>query len=75
MSGSATCRRSARTEGVIKERFDDAIRAERLLRNLARRLELDAPGVSKSILEGLDEILTVTRLGHPNCDGHWPQRT
>jgi hypothetical protein len=33
-----------------------------LIRNLARRLEHDAPGVSASILEGLDEILTVTRL-------------
>src|SRR6202166_3095065 len=28
-------------------------------------LERDAPGVSKSILEGLDEILTVSRLGLP----------
>jgi putative transposase len=28
-------------------------------------LELDAPGVSKSILEGLDEILTVSRHGLP----------
>lgn len=45
--------------------MDDADKAERLLRNLARRLELEAPGVSKSILEGLDEILTVTRLGLP----------
>ena len=45
--------------------IDDATKAERLLRNLARRLELEAPGVSKSILEGLDEILTVTRLGLP----------
>jgi transposase-like protein len=45
--------------------IDDADKAERLLRNLARRLELDAPGVSASILEGLDEILTVTRLGLP----------
>lgn len=45
--------------------LDDAVKAERLLRNLARRLERDAPGVSKSILEGLDEILTVTRLGLP----------
>lgn len=42
-----------------------AHKAERLLRNLARRLELEAPGVSKSTLEGLDEILTVTRLGLP----------
>ena len=34
-------------------------------RNLARRLEAEAPGVSKSLLEGLDEIWTVTRLGLP----------
>ncbi len=45
--------------------IDDAEKAERLLRNLARRLEPEAPGVSKSILEGLDEILTVSRLGLP----------
>ena len=45
--------------------MDDAAKAERLIRNLARRLEHDAPGVSASILEGLDEILTVTRLGLP----------
>jgi transposase-like protein len=44
---------------------DDAEKAERLLRNLARRLEHEAPGVSGSILEGLDEILTVIRLGLP----------
>jgi transposase-like protein len=45
--------------------MDDAEKAERVLRNLARRLELEAPGVSKSIQEGLDEILTVNRLGLP----------
>ena len=44
---------------------DDAEKAERLLKNLARRLELEAPGVSASILEGLDEILTVIRLALP----------
>lgn len=44
---------------------DNAERAERLLKNLARRLEHETPGVSASILEGLDEILTVTRLGLP----------
>jgi hypothetical protein len=38
--------------------LDDAEKAEKLIRNLAQRLERDAPGVSKSILEGLDEILT-----------------
>ena len=45
---------------------DDADKAERLLRNLARRLEHEEPGVSGSILEGLDEILTVIRLGLPH---------
>ncbi len=46
--------------------LDHADKAERLIRNLARRLEKDAPGVSGSILEGLGEILTVTRLGLPS---------
>jgi len=46
--------------------LNDADKAEKLIRNLAQRLERDAPGVSKSILEGLDEILTVTRLGLPS---------
>ena len=45
--------------------LDDAEKAERLIRNLARRLEHDAPGVRDSILEGLDEILTVNRLRLP----------
>src|SRR6266850_2662467 len=45
--------------------LDDADKAERLLRNLARRLEQQAPGVAASILEGLDEMLTVNRLGLP----------
>src|SRR6516162_8014167 len=45
--------------------LDDAEKAERMIRNLARRLEQQAPGVAASILEGLDEILTVTRLGLP----------
>ena len=45
--------------------LDDAHRAERLLRNLARRLEHEAPGVAGSILEGIDEMLTVNRLGLP----------
>ena len=56
---------------------DDANKAERLLRNLVRRLEHKEPGVSGSILEGLDEILTVIRLGLPHprtvnwaCQGH-----
>ena len=45
--------------------LDDAETAEKLLRNLARRLEQIAPGVAGSILEGIDEILTVTRLRLP----------
>ena len=46
-------------------KLDDADKAERLPRNLARRRELEAPGVSRAILEGLDEILTVIRPGIP----------
>jgi len=45
--------------------LDDAGKAEKMLRNLARRLEREAPGVAGAILEGLDEILTVVRLGLP----------
>jgi putative transposase len=45
--------------------LDDADKAERLLRNLARRLEPEARGVAASILEGLNEMLTVNRLGLP----------
>jgi putative transposase len=33
--------------------LDDAEKAEKLIRNLARRLEREAPGVSASILEGI----------------------
>src|ERR1700726_1092967 len=46
--------------------LDDAEKAEKLIRNLARRLQDEAPGASASILEGLDEMLTVTRLGLPS---------
>ena len=45
--------------------LDDAVKAERLMRNLARRLEQMAPGVSATILEGMDELLTVVRLRLP----------
>jgi hypothetical protein len=37
-------------------------KAEKLIRNPARRLEHDAPGVSASILEGLDKILTAATI-------------
>ena len=45
--------------------LDDADKATRLIENLARRLEPEAPGVAASILEGIDEIVTVTRLRLP----------
>jgi putative transposase len=57
----ATVRRALRQAWEL----DDADKAERLLRNLARRLDQEAPGVAASILEGLDEMLTVVRLKLP----------
>ncbi len=38
--------------------LDDADKAEKLIRNLARRLDQQWSGVAGSLLEGLDEILT-----------------
>ena len=57
----------AQVRRVLRQAWemDDAGKAEALLRHLARRLEKDWQGVSASILEGLDEMLTVTRLGLP----------
>jgi putative transposase len=43
----------------------DAAAAERDLRGIARHLESDHPGAAASIVEGLEEALTVTRLGLP----------
>ena len=43
----------------------DPKRARRLLENLARRLQSDHPGAAASLREGLDETLTVMRLGLP----------
>jgi putative transposase len=45
--------------------MEDAARAEQLIRNLARRLDKEWPGIAATILEGLDEILCVVRLGLP----------
>jgi putative transposase len=56
---------SVRTALCQAWELDDADKTKRLIENLARRLEREAPGVAASILEGLDEILTVTRLGLP----------
>jgi transposase-like protein len=41
----------------------DAKRAEGQLRALAKHLEVKHPGAAASLLEGLEETLTVTRLG------------
>ncbi len=45
--------------------LDDADKAERPMRKLARRFEQEAADVSGSILEGLDEIPIAVRLGLP----------
>jgi transposase-like protein len=45
--------------------LDDAEKAQRLIENLARRLDHEAPGAAASIREGMDEMLTVIRLGLP----------
>ena len=45
--------------------MEDATRAEQLIRNLARRLDKEWPGIAATILEGIDEILCVVRLGLP----------
>ena len=57
----------AMVRGALRQAWelDDADKAERLLRNLARPLDQEAPGVAASMLEGLDEMLTVKRLGLP----------
>ncbi len=57
----------ASTRRVLRQAWelDDAEKAEKLIRNLARRLDQDRPGAAVSILEGLDEILTVIRLKLP----------
>ena len=43
----------------------DAARAKRMLTNLVRRLRDEHPGAASSLEEGLDETLTVKRLGLP----------
>ena len=57
----------ASVKRTLKQAWDmeDPDKAERLLRGLARCLEDEAPDVARSILEGLDEILTLVRLGLP----------
>lgn len=45
---------------------DDATRAKRQLTNLVRRLRNEHPGAAASLEEGLDETITVKRLGLPS---------
>lgn len=47
-------------------RDEDASEAQRSLEALARNLEADHPGAAASIREGLEETLTVNRLGLPD---------
>ena len=53
----------------VKRALQDALkaedpgRAERLLKNLARSLDEQHPGAAASLREGLDDLLTVKRLG------------
>jgi len=58
-------RASVRTTMNQAYAMRDAKRARRLLDNLARRLEDQHPGAAASLREGLDETLTVMRLGLP----------
>lgn len=52
-------------------RCGNAERAERLLRNLVRRLRRDHPGAAGSLEEGLTETITVVGYGLPE----WLERT
>ncbi|MGH7812388.1 MAG: IS256 family transposase [Candidatus Binataceae bacterium] len=60
-------RMRAAVRGAMNQAYAtrDARRARRLLDNLARRLEAQHPGAAASLREGLDETLTVMRLGLP----------
>lgn len=44
---------------------EDPVSAERELRSLAKQLELAHPGAAASLREGLEETLSITRLGLP----------
>jgi putative transposase len=57
----------ARVRKALRQAWEmeDAARAEQRIRNLARRLDKEWPGIAATILEGIDEILCVVRLGLP----------
>ncbi len=52
---------------VLRDAYgsSDAVRATKMLTSLARRIGVDHPSAAASIEEGLDETLTVMRLGLP----------
>ncbi|MGH7459759.1 MAG: IS256 family transposase [Longimicrobiales bacterium] len=52
-------------KGALNKAFhsEDAERAKRLLENLARSLSEQHPGATASLREGLEELLTLKRLG------------
>ena len=58
-------RKRASVKQALNEayRTKDHTRAEKLLENLARSLATDHPGAAASMKEGLNELLTVKRLG------------
>lgn len=58
-------RERGRVAGRMRKAYQcgDADRAKRLLKGLARQLESQHPGAASSLREGLDETLTVLRLG------------
>ncbi len=57
--------------------MDDAEKAERMIRNLARRFQQEAPDVSRSILEGL--VMKPSPWSGWGCRwnfaAHWPAPT
>jgi len=55
----------ASVERVLRQAWDlpDAAAAQRQLENLARSLEREHPGAAGSVREGLEETLTLQRLG------------
>jgi hypothetical protein len=56
--------------------LDDAEKAEKLTRNLAPRLEREAPGVSASILEeSTRSSPSPASACRSNCAGRWRART
>jgi hypothetical protein len=56
--------------------LDDADKAERMIRNLARRLEQQSPGVAASILEGPTKSLPLLASAFlPSCAARWPAPT